>query len=97
MLEKSIETKIKDYLNSMGFYVLKLHASPFMPKGIPDIITCQDGNFLAIEVKRTNAKNTQRKAQKVNQKMIEKAKGVYLLVDTLEEVVEYVEKQREIL
>lgn len=91
MREKTIEDKIKEYLFQKGIYYFKVHGSKFMPVGIPDIICCFEGSFLGIEVKRPGAKNEQSEAQKVHERNIIKAKGTYLLVDSLEEVIDYVE------
>lgn len=95
MREKSVEDKIKDYLFSQGIYYFKVHGSKFMPPGIPDIVSCFDGLFLGIEVKRPGAKNEQSEQQKVHERNITKAGGVYLLVDSLEEVVDFVTKRRQ--
>ena len=91
MREKAIEDKIKEYLFQKGIYHFKVHGSKFMPAGIPDIICCVEGWFLGIEVKRPGAKNEQSEQQKVHERNINKSKGTYLLVDSLEEVVDYVE------
>lgn len=91
MREKSVETKIKDYLFQKGIYFFKVHGSKFMPSGIPDIVCCIYGKFVGIEVKRPGAKNEQSEAQKIHERNIKKSHGTYLLVDSLEEVVDYVE------
>lgn len=95
MREKVVETKIKDYLFSKGIYHFKVHGSKFMPAGIPDIVCCYRGSFLGIEVKRPGAKNEQSEQQKVHERNIIKSGGTYLLVDSLDEVVAYVEQQEE--
>lgn len=94
MREKAVEDKIKDYLFQQGIYYFKVHGSKFMPVGIPDIVCCFDGSFLGIEVKRPGAKNEQSDAQKVHERNITKAGGTYLLVDNLQEVINYVENKR---
>ena len=91
MREKSVETKIKDYLFQKGIYFFKVHGSKFMPIGIPDIVCCICGKFVGIEVKRPGAKNEQSEAQKIHERNIKKSHGTYLLVDSLEEVIDYVE------
>jgi Holliday junction resolvase len=93
MREKTVETKIKDYLFQKGIYHFKVHGSKFMPAGIPDIVCCFNGSFLGIEVKRPGAKNEQSAQQKVHERNIVKSGGTYLLVDSLEEVVDYVESK----
>lgn len=96
MREKVVEDKIKDYLFSKGIYYFKVHGSKFMPAGVPDICCCFNGSFLGIEVKRPGAKNEQSEQQKVHERNIIKSGGVYLLVDSLQEVIDYVESQEEI-
>lgn len=95
MKEKSVENKIKDYLFSKGVYHFKVHGSKFMPIGLPDIVCCFKGSFLGIEVKRPGAKNEQSEQQKVHERNIVKSGGTYLLVDSLDEVVNYISQQEE--
>lgn len=94
MREKAVEDKIKDYLFEQGIYYFKVHGSKFMTPGIPDIVCCFDGSFLGIEVKRPGAKNEQSEQQKVHERNINKSGGTYLLVDSLEEVVNFVQERR---
>jgi Holliday junction resolvase len=96
MKEKAIEDKIKDYLFQKGIYHFKIHGSKFMPAGLPDIVCCFRGSFLGIEVKRPGAKNEQSEQQKVHERNIIKSGGTYLLVDSLEEVVDYISSREEI-
>lgn len=91
MKEKTIENKIKDYLFSQGIYHFKVHGSKFMEPGISDIIACVNGRFVGIEVKRPGAKNEQSEQQKVHERNVKKSGGTYLLVDSLQEVIDYVE------
>lgn len=95
MREKAVEDKIKDYLFSKNIYYFKVHGSKFMPAGIPDIVCCVNGRFLGIEVKRPGAKNEQSNQQKIHENNIKKSGGTYLLVDSLSEVVDYVESVTE--
>lgn len=95
MREKSVENDIKKYLLSKGIYHFKVHGSEYMVSGIPDIVCCFKGSFLGIEVKRPGAKNEQSEQQKLHQRSIEKSGGVYLLVDSLQEVIDYVEIRTE--
>ena len=93
MKEKAVENKIKDYLFQHNIYHFKVHGSKFMPAGIPDIVCCFNGSFLGIEVKRPGAKNDQSEQQKVHERNIIKSGGTYLLVDSLQEVIDYVESK----
>lgn len=91
MREKSVENDIKAYLFRKGIYHFKVHGSKFMEPGIADIIACCNGHFLAIEVKAPGHKYGQSEQQKVHERNVNRSKGTYLLVDSLEEVVEWVE------
>jgi Holliday junction resolvase len=52
VLEKKIERQIKSYLDRRGVWYLKVHGGAFQPAGVPDILCCVNGRFVAIEVKR---------------------------------------------
>lgn len=95
MREKTVENKIKDYLFLQGIYYFKVHGSKFMEPGIPDIVCCFKGSFLGIEVKRPGAKNEQSPCQKIHEENIKKSGGTYLLVDSLDEVIKYIESKNE--
>lgn len=50
--EKQFENKIKDFLKEQNAWFIKYWAgSKFTKDGIPDILCCIDGHFVAIEVK----------------------------------------------
>ena len=50
--EKSFENKIKKYLESRGAWFIKYWAgAQFTKSGIPDILACVNGYFVAVEVK----------------------------------------------
>lgn len=91
MREKTVENKIKDYLFQHGIYHFKVHGSKFMPSGIADIISCVNGRFVGIEVKRPGAKNEQSEQQKIHQRNVIKSGGIYILADCLEDVINVVE------
>ena len=56
--EKKVKTAVKKILDSLGIY----HFSPFMAgmgrAGVPDIIGCYKGRFIAIECKAGKGKTT---------------------------------------
>lgn len=54
--EKTFENKIKKYLTEYGIWHVKYFANGFTKSGIPDILACCNGHFLAIEVKAENGK-----------------------------------------
>lgn len=92
MREKTIENKIKEYLFSKGIYYFKVHGSSFQVSGIPDIVCCYKGMFVGIEVKRPGALNEQSEQQKIHERNIRKSGGIYLLVDNVQTVVDFIER-----
>ena len=52
--EKRFETKVKEFLDSKGAYYIKFFANRNTKSGIPDILACVNGYFVAIEVKADN-------------------------------------------
>lgn len=54
--EKLFETKIKNYLKEQGAYFVKYFANRNTRSGVPDVLCCLNGFFLAIEVKAANGK-----------------------------------------
>ena len=56
--EKSIVAKIKNHLEAIGFFVVKLHGSHFQRAGLPDLLALRDGQTVFFEVKRPGEKPT---------------------------------------
>ena len=52
--EKLFENRIKAYIYSLGGWHVKFFANRMTKKGIPDILACVGGYFVAIEVKAQN-------------------------------------------
>ena len=54
--EKTFENKIKKFLDSQEAWYVKFFANSFTKSGIPDILACVNGYFVAVEVKAQNGK-----------------------------------------
>ena len=54
--EKAFEQKVKQFLNDNGCWVLKTWSNGIQRKGVPDLLTCVKGMFVAIELKAANGK-----------------------------------------
>ena len=54
--EKIFETKVKNYIESVGGWQVKFFANSMTKKGIPDVLACVNGYFVAIEVKAQNGR-----------------------------------------
>ena len=59
MNENEIIKQIKDYLKGLtDCFFFKMHGGQFGAAGIPDIIVCYKGRFIALEVKTEKGKLT---------------------------------------
>ena len=54
--EKNFENKIKKFIEDCGGWQVKFFANQMTKIGIPDILACVNGYFLAVEVKASNGK-----------------------------------------
>lgn len=89
--EKYIVHKIMKYLKSLPeCFCFKEHGGMYGTSGIPDIICCIDGLFVAFEVKTEKGKLS--KLQEITIEKIKKAKGQAHKVTSLEEVKEIIEQ-----
>ena len=89
MLEKEIQSKIVQWINRQpGMFVIKTHATAYSQVGIPDLICCVKGRFVAMEVKRPGGTTS-----KIQQLMIQKiisANGIAGIVHSLDEAIELI-------
>jgi len=83
--EKIITHKILSYLKSQDHcFCFKHHGGRYGTAGIPDIICCFHGRFIAFEVKTDKGKLT--KLQETIVERIRKAKGKAYKVTSVEDV-----------
>ena len=75
--EQAIQSDILKYLKSVGAYTIKVAAAT--KSGVPDIICCYKGRFIAIEVKRPETKTNVSPLQVANITMIINAQGRALI------------------
>jgi len=88
--EKTIENSIKRYLDSIGAWHIKTHGSLFSKAGVPDIIACVNGIFVAIEVKKTGGVVSE--LQKANIKLIQHAGGIAFVSYSLKETKQHLKE-----
>ena len=88
--EQVIQSEIIKYLKSIGAYIIKVSAAT--KAGIPDVIICYKGKFLAIEVKKPETKNNVSALQKANISMIEAAGGIAAVAWSKDMVIEFINK-----
>lgn len=85
MTEASLTDKIKQYLKSIDeLFFWKEHGGQFGSSGIPDLIVCYRGRFIAFEVKSDKGKTTI--LQEITIRKIIKAGGYAMVVRSVEEV-----------
>lgn len=56
--EKKVKDKLRKYLNQLGIYHFMPPANGFGRAGIPDIVGCMNGQFVAFECKAGKNKPT---------------------------------------
>lgn len=76
--EKAFENKIKKFLNDNGCWVVKFFANSYTKRGIPDLLACVNGYFVAIEVKAENG--TPSDLQEYNVRKINEAGGIAMIL-----------------
>ncbi len=77
--EKSFENRIKKHLKEQGCWFIKYWGGgQFTKTGIPDLLVCCNGRFLAIEVKSSTGKPSL--PQLYNLKEIDRAGGFGILL-----------------
>jgi len=85
MLEKDITNKILKYLKTLDkCYCFKEHGGSYGSAGIPDIICCYVGRFVAFEVKTEKGRTT--KLQDLNILKINEADGIAVVVRSVDDV-----------
>lgn len=51
MIEQTLQAKVIRYLKSKGCFVMKVQASPGVPRGTADVFACKEGFYLFLEIK----------------------------------------------
>lgn len=89
MKEKTVENKIKEFLDKKGIYYHKNHGSIFSKLGIPDIECCYKGRYLGLEIKRKD-KFKISMAQIKNGLKITKNNGIFAFLNDVEQIKEII-------
>ena len=76
--EKTFENKVKKYIEDQDGWQVKFFANRMTKTGIPDILACINGYFLAIEVKAQNGRPSE--LQKYNVRKIIEAGGYAIIL-----------------
>jgi len=85
MLEKDITAAITRYLKTVPCcFFWKEHGGQYGTAGLPDIICCYRGRFVAFEVKAPSGRPT--KLQEITLQRIKDARGEAFIVRSVQEV-----------
>ena len=77
--EKIFEDKVKAYLESIGaWYVKYWGGGLYTKRGVPDILVCYKGRFIAVETKADNGRPTE--LQLYHIKRIQEAGGIAMVL-----------------
>lgn len=86
MNESQLTSQIKNYLASKGAYCEKIFGGGYQASGIPDLIVCYKGLFIAIEVKSPTHKGRASDIQKLKIRKIRECEGIAFITDNLADV-----------
>lgn len=78
--ESKISRAILTALRQEGAFAFKVHGGPMMMVGLPDIIACVDGRFVAFETKVPAKRKNVSVAQQRIHDLIRRAGGVAVVV-----------------
>ena len=88
--EAELKKDIKRYLDGIGAYWSMIKGGAHSKPGDPDMIACVRGRFVGIEAKTYDG--VQSNIQKMRQRQIEDAGGIYVLARSVDDVSEAVDK-----
>ena len=89
-LEGPIQKDILKYLKAQGVYTVKTMRSNMT--GVPDILCCVHGVFLAIEVKAEGKIKNTSPLQKIQLEAILDAEGYILVTDNVQDVKDIIKE-----
>ena len=93
VLEKAVQAKIvKAITKKYGAdaWLYKVHGGPYARSGVPDLLLCVHGRFIALEVKRPSSGRVS-KLQEIETKKINAAGGMALVVTSADDALDWIE------
>lgn len=85
-LQRKIQEALKEEFGA-DIWVVKFHGNPFVPVGVPDLIICYLGKFIALEVKRPETVSDVSPMQAKTIKKIIRANGHATVVTSAEQAI----------
>ena len=89
--EGKVKKKVKEYLATTGAWYYMPVSNGMGRVGCPDILVCYKGQFLAFEVKPPGKRNNTTANQDREIAGINKAEGIAIVVDDVEQVKEVID------
>lgn len=90
--ESILKREMKKYLQSKGAFWSMVAGGSYAKPGDPDIISCYKGKFIAIEAKTPTGRQSD--WQKLRQREIEDAGGIYILARSVDDVKKILERMK---
>lgn len=91
-LEATVKRNIKKWLNSHGHYHFSPAANGFGTHGVPDIVVCVGGRFVGLECKAPGKELNTTANQKDHLHRITASGGTAVVVSSLDQVIEIIER-----
>lgn len=88
MLETDLQKKCLEWCKQNNIVAYNQHENGFTGKGVPDILLCINGKFVACELKV--GKGGLSPAQKIRKKQIERAGGLHFVPRSLNQFIEII-------
>lgn len=88
--ESKLKKDIKAHVEGRGGHYTPVTGGPYGRPGEPDGIVCYKGMYVAVEAK--TYEGTQSTIQKLRQKQIEAAGGIYILARSVEDVAKILDE-----
>ena len=77
--EAKVKAKAKKYLTDRGIYFTMPFTAGYGASGVPDILVCHQGKFIALECKANGNKPTA--LQEDNMRRIRRSRGIAVVID----------------
>lgn len=93
LTEKQLENKVKRFFKKYDIWFTKIWGGGFQRAGIPDLLACVNGRFVAVELKSSTGRPTE--LQKWNIEKIQESGGIGLVLypDQFEEFKKMIEEE----
>lgn len=89
--EKNFENRLKKFLEDEGCWFVKFFANAYTKSGIPDLLVCCNGYFVAVEVKAPNGKPSELQKRNINEINWSSGLGIVLYPDQFDEFKRLIE------